>query len=120
MATAAAVVVELAEAETADLLRALPAAYGASIADALLAALAAALAGPGGAVRVDLEGHGREEVAGEGRPRPLAHRRLVHQPLPGASRRPATTRARRPSSPPSAASSPPCRSAASATACCAT
>ncbi|HZF09202.1 MAG TPA: amino acid adenylation domain-containing protein, partial [Thermoanaerobaculia bacterium] len=73
VATAASVAVELGEADTADLLRALPAAYGASIADALVAALAATLAaspaatlaGPGGAVCIDLEGHGREEVSGD-------------------------------------------------------
>ena len=65
VATAASVAVELGEEDTADLLRALPAAHGASIADALVAALAAALTGPGGAVCIDLEGHGREEVGGD-------------------------------------------------------
>jgi amino acid adenylation domain-containing protein/non-ribosomal peptide synthase protein (TIGR01720 family) len=65
VATAASVAVELGEEDTADLLRALPAAYGASIADALVAALAATLTGPGGAVCIDLEGHGREKVGGD-------------------------------------------------------
>ncbi len=68
VANAASVAVELGEEETADLLRALPAAYGASIADALVAALAATLTvglaghSDSGAVCIDLEGHGREEV----------------------------------------------------------
>ena len=78
--------------ETADLLRALPAAYGAPIDDVLLAALAATLAGrlarlapllrrPRGA----RPRGGRRDRGGS---RPLAHRRLVHQPLPGAPRVP--------------------------------
>ncbi len=65
VAAAETVAIELAAEETAELLRALPAAYGASIAEALIAALAWALAGPGAAARIDLEGHGREEVSGE-------------------------------------------------------
>ncbi len=65
-ASAANIAVELGSEDTAALLRVLPAAYGgASIADALVAALAATLAGPGGAACIDLEGHGREEFGGD-------------------------------------------------------
>jgi non-ribosomal peptide synthase protein (TIGR01720 family) len=56
------VTVELGEAETRALLTELPSAYGTQVNDALLAALAATLARPGGALWIDLEGHGREEV----------------------------------------------------------
>jgi len=53
------------EAETRALLTEVPAAYRTQINDALLAALAKALAGATGSrsVRIGLEGHGREEVA---------------------------------------------------------
>ncbi len=79
VADAASVAVELSAADTAELLRALPAAYGAgaSIADALVAALAATLAPPGGAAQVDLEGHGREETSGDGERRGLDLSRTV-------------------------------------------
>ncbi len=53
---------QLDEEETRALLTEVPAAYGTQINDALLAALAATLAPPGGALWVDLEGHGREEI----------------------------------------------------------
>jgi amino acid adenylation domain-containing protein/non-ribosomal peptide synthase protein (TIGR01720 family) len=63
-ASARAVVVSLAPEETDALLRGVPEAYRTQINDALLAALAQALAGWTGAPRalVDLEGHGREDV----------------------------------------------------------
>jgi amino acid adenylation domain-containing protein/non-ribosomal peptide synthase protein (TIGR01720 family) len=61
-ASARTVTVELDAAETRALLTELPSAYGTQVNDALLAALAATLARPGGALWVDLEGHGREEV----------------------------------------------------------
>ncbi len=58
------VTVALEPAETQALLQQVPAAYGAEINDLLLAPLAQALARLTGstAVRVDLEGHGREDV----------------------------------------------------------
>jgi len=62
VASSRTVTVELDEAETRALLTELPSAYGTQVNDALLAALAATLARPGGALWVDLEGHGREEV----------------------------------------------------------
>ena len=54
----------LAEAETRELLTALPAAFGSQIDDALLAALSSALSGwlGAGEVLLDREGHGREEL----------------------------------------------------------
>jgi non-ribosomal peptide synthase protein (TIGR01720 family) len=53
---------ELSDAETLELLQGVPALYGSRIDDALLSALARALAGWTGSprLRVDLEGHGRE------------------------------------------------------------
>ena len=84
----ATVAVALDAEETRALLQEVPAVYRTQINDVLLAALgrAFARAGPAsGALLVDLEGHGREEIfAGR---RPLAHGRLVHHPLPGAARR---------------------------------
>jgi fengycin family lipopeptide synthetase B len=62
LAASRTVTVELDEAETRALLTELPSAYGTQVNDALLAALAATLARPGGALWIDLEGHGREEV----------------------------------------------------------
>ena len=62
VASSRTVTVELDEAETRALLTELPSAYGTQVNDALLAALAATLARPGGALWIDLEGHGREEV----------------------------------------------------------
>jgi non-ribosomal peptide synthase protein (TIGR01720 family) len=60
-------VVELALTveETRDLLQRVPAAYGTRVDDALLAALGATLAEwlGAGSILVDLEGHGREEIA---------------------------------------------------------
>jgi non-ribosomal peptide synthase protein (TIGR01720 family) len=55
----------LSAAETSDLLQRVPAAYGTRIDDVLLAALEGALAAwlGDGSVVVDLEGHGREEIA---------------------------------------------------------
>ena len=63
-AETAAVTVELTEQDTAALLRAAPAAYRTAVNDVLLAALALALARCRGTdvVRLDLEGHGREEI----------------------------------------------------------
>ena len=63
-AETAAVTVELGEEDTAALLRAAPTAYRTRVNDVLLAALALALARWTGQdrVRLDLEGHGREEV----------------------------------------------------------
>ncbi|MBS2537007.1 amino acid adenylation domain-containing protein, partial [Catenulispora sp. NF23] len=63
-AETAAVTVELSEQDTTALLRAAPAAYRTRVNDVLLAALALALARWRGddLVRLDLEGHGREEV----------------------------------------------------------
>ncbi|MFF2149141.1 amino acid adenylation domain-containing protein [Kitasatospora sp. NPDC058190] len=60
----AAVTVELDEADTEALLRAAPAAYRTRVNDVLLAALALALARWTGhqRIRLDLEGHGREDV----------------------------------------------------------
>ncbi|MEU1423136.1 non-ribosomal peptide synthase/polyketide synthase [Kitasatospora sp. NPDC005751] len=60
----ATVSVELDEADTAALLRAAPTAYRTRVNDVLLAALALALARWTGSeqVRLDLEGHGREDV----------------------------------------------------------
>ncbi|HEY2515808.1 MAG TPA: amino acid adenylation domain-containing protein, partial [Polyangiaceae bacterium] len=57
--------VELSAARTAALLQQVPRAYGTQINDALLAALAEALACLSGRdrIRIDLEGHGREEEA---------------------------------------------------------
>ncbi|MEW2546596.1 non-ribosomal peptide synthase/polyketide synthase [Streptomyces sp. NPDC047002] len=62
--TAAAVGVELDEQDTRALLRAAPTAYRTRINDVLLAALALALARWSGreTVRLDLEGHGREDL----------------------------------------------------------
>lgn len=56
--------VQLDEADTAALLRAAPTAYRTRVNDVLLAALALALARWTGSeqVRLDLEGHGREDV----------------------------------------------------------
>jgi non-ribosomal peptide synthase protein (TIGR01720 family) len=62
VASSRTVTVELDEAETRALLTELPSAYGTQVNDALLAALAATLVRPGGALWIDLEGHGREEV----------------------------------------------------------
>ncbi len=62
VASSRTVTVELDPAETRALLTELPSAYGTQVNDALLAALAATLARPGGALWIDLEGHGREEV----------------------------------------------------------
>ncbi|GAA1979887.1 non-ribosomal peptide synthase/polyketide synthase [Kitasatospora viridis] len=62
---AAALTVELDREHTAALLRAAPAAYRTRVNDVLLAALALALArrdGGDGRIRLDLEGHGREEL----------------------------------------------------------
>jgi non-ribosomal peptide synthase protein (TIGR01720 family) len=55
----------LSAEETRDLLQRVPAAYGTRVDDVLLAALEGALAGwlGEGSVVVDLEGHGREEIA---------------------------------------------------------
>ncbi|MFC1431718.1 non-ribosomal peptide synthase/polyketide synthase [Streptacidiphilus sp. N1-3] len=63
-AESAAVTVELGEEDTAALLRAAPAAYRTRVNDVLLAALALALARWTGRqrVRLDLEGHGREDL----------------------------------------------------------
>ncbi|MFI9272171.1 non-ribosomal peptide synthase/polyketide synthase [Kitasatospora sp. NPDC052896] len=63
-AETAAVTVELGEEDTAALLRAAPTAYRTRVNDVLLAALALALARWTGhqRVRLDLEGHGREDV----------------------------------------------------------
>ncbi|MEY9927497.1 amino acid adenylation domain-containing protein/non-ribosomal peptide synthase protein (TIGR01720 family) [Catenulispora sp. GP43] len=63
-AETAAVTVELSEQDTTALLRAAPAAYRTAVNDVLLAALTLALARwrGGDLVRLDLEGHGREEV----------------------------------------------------------
>ena len=60
----ATVTVELGEADTTALLRAAPTAYRTRVNDVLLAALALALARWTGheQVRLDLEGHGREDV----------------------------------------------------------
>ncbi|MFF2073696.1 non-ribosomal peptide synthase/polyketide synthase [Kitasatospora sp. NPDC058162] len=60
----AAVTVELDEADTEALLRAAPAAYRTRVNDVLLAALALALARWTGQprIRLDLEGHGREDL----------------------------------------------------------
>jgi amino acid adenylation domain-containing protein/non-ribosomal peptide synthase protein (TIGR01720 family) len=58
----AVVTVALDVETTRALLQEVPAAYRTRIDDALLAALAQALAGPGEALWVDLEGHGREEL----------------------------------------------------------
>jgi amino acid adenylation domain-containing protein/non-ribosomal peptide synthase protein (TIGR01720 family) len=52
----------LSAEETQALLQELPAVWRAQMQDALLTALALTLAGPGGALRVDLEGHGREDI----------------------------------------------------------
>ena len=73
--------------ETRALLQDVPAAYRTRINDVLLTALAQAFAaGPASArLLVDLEGP-RARGRGRGR-RPLAHRGLVHRPLPGAPRR---------------------------------
>ena len=63
-AQTAAVTVELSEQDTTALLRSAPAAYRTAVNDVLLAALALALSRWRGSevVRLDLEGHGREEV----------------------------------------------------------
>ncbi|MDZ7269872.1 MAG: amino acid adenylation domain-containing protein [candidate division KSB1 bacterium] len=63
-ASAAEVTVALSEEETATLLREVPAAYHTEINEVLLTALAAALAEWTGMprVRLDLEGHGREDL----------------------------------------------------------
>jgi non-ribosomal peptide synthase protein (TIGR01720 family) len=63
-AETAAVSIELSEQDTTALLRAAPAAYRTRVNDVLLAALALALARwrDSDLVRLDLEGHGREEV----------------------------------------------------------
>lgn len=64
VAETAAVTVELGEEDTTALLRAAPTAYRTRVNDVLLAALALALARWTGhdRVRLDLEGHGREDV----------------------------------------------------------
>jgi len=54
--------VSLSTEETRALLQDVPAAFRTQINDVLLTALARSLAGPEGAVLVDLEGHGREEI----------------------------------------------------------
>ncbi len=74
---------ELTAEETADLLQTLPSTYHSRIDDALLSSLVRALAGWTGSprLRVDLEGHGREPSWD--RHRCLAHRGLVHLPVPG-------------------------------------
>jgi len=66
-AAARTVTVELDEAETHALVHDLPRAYRTQINDALLVALAQSLAAwtGSGAVRFDLEGHGREPLFGE-------------------------------------------------------
>ncbi len=58
---------ELSAEETADLLQTLPSVYHSRIDEALLSALARALVGWTGfpRLRVDLEGHGREPLAGD-------------------------------------------------------
>ncbi len=58
---------ELSAEETADLLQTVPSVYQSRIDDALLSALARALAGWTGSplLRVDLEGHGREPMFGD-------------------------------------------------------
>ncbi|HEV7518259.1 MAG TPA: condensation domain-containing protein, partial [Thermoanaerobaculia bacterium] len=63
-AAARRVSVALGEEETRALLQEVPAVYRTRIDDLLLTALARTLAGPGEALRVNLEGHGREEIAG--------------------------------------------------------
>src|SRR5262249_56442950 len=67
-AAEAEVAFELTEEETADLLRTVPALYQTRIDEALLSALARALAGWTGSprLRVDLEGHGRDLPAADG------------------------------------------------------
>jgi non-ribosomal peptide synthase protein (TIGR01720 family) len=59
---------ELSAEETTDLLRTLPSVYQNRIDDALLSSLARALADWTGSprLRVDLEGHGREPISGDG------------------------------------------------------
>ncbi|HEV7516133.1 MAG TPA: condensation domain-containing protein, partial [Thermoanaerobaculia bacterium] len=63
-AEARQVSVGLSTEETQALLQEVPAVYRTRIDDVLLTALARTLAAPGEALRVDLEGHGRESVAG--------------------------------------------------------
>ena len=76
---------------TAPLLSRVPAAFGATVNDVLLTALAlavadwrrrAGMASPGNSVLVDLEGHGRQEEL-VGNVGPVAYGRLVHQRRPG-------------------------------------
>ncbi|HSF43044.1 MAG TPA: non-ribosomal peptide synthase/polyketide synthase [Thermoanaerobaculia bacterium] len=61
-ASASAATVLLSVEETRSLLKDVPAVYRTQINDVLLTALAQALAGPGQALTIDLEGHGREEI----------------------------------------------------------
>src|SRR6185437_5988029 len=68
MATLRSVTVALPAAQTAPLLTSVPAAFHAGVNDILLAGLAVAVAewrGAGGAVLVDVEGHGREQITGD-------------------------------------------------------
>ncbi|HEV3457894.1 MAG TPA: amino acid adenylation domain-containing protein, partial [Thermoanaerobaculia bacterium] len=58
-------VAELSAAETRALLEDLPAAWRAHAQDGLLAALVAVLGGEERALRVEIEGHGREDLSGE-------------------------------------------------------
>ena len=72
---------------TAPLLTHVPAAFHARINDVLLTALGLAVAAwrrKSEPVLVDLESHGREEIAP--RHRPVAHARLVHHAVSGAAR----------------------------------
>jgi amino acid adenylation domain-containing protein/non-ribosomal peptide synthase protein (TIGR01720 family) len=62
-AEARRVSVALSAEETQSLLQEVPAVYRTRIDDLLLTALARSLAGPGEALRVHLEGHGREAIA---------------------------------------------------------
>ncbi len=61
-ASASHIQVWLSSEETRVLLQEAPAAYRMQIDGVLLTALAQTLGGPAGALRVDLEGHGREEI----------------------------------------------------------
>src|SRR5262245_31026960 len=64
-ASARAVTVWLTDEETNALLQKVPAAYRTRVDDVLLTALVRTLAGPDGSLRVDIEGHGREEIFDE-------------------------------------------------------
>ncbi|HSN88995.1 MAG TPA: condensation domain-containing protein, partial [Thermoanaerobaculia bacterium] len=61
-ASARWVSIALSADETDALLHKVPKAYRTQINDVLLTALVQALAGPGGSLRIALEGHGREEI----------------------------------------------------------